>query len=291
MTDLAHPFRQPRPPGGHGWWVLPALVPTVAVLVGGLGLVLSQSLGLLPFAGRPNPGLDAYRQVNAAGELGSALVVSLGIAVISTALALVIGTAAGLAIQRRRRGSRAVGAAAAVTVPVPHLVGAATMGLLLADSGLLARLTGSTPGTFPAFVGGPSWAAVIAEYAWKESAFVAIVVVASLRSRAAQYDEAGAVLGASPWQRLRSLTLPLLAPALIVTGTISFVYTLGSYEVAWLLGRAYPQPLSVLAYQLFTSTDLAVRPQASAVAAITTAIAAVVVVIGSMLLRRSRALR
>jgi putative spermidine/putrescine transport system permease protein len=291
MSQTTANRHQLRQPGGRGWWVLPALVPTVFVLGGGLSLAVAQSIGLLPFVGQPEASLSAYRDVVDSGELGPALYLSLGIALVSTAIALLVGTTAGIAIHRRRRFHRAVGVSAAMTVPVPHLVGAAAMGLLLADSGLLARLVGADPGTFPQFVGGPWWLAVVFEFAWKESAFVAVVVVATLRTRAAHYDEAAAVLGATSWQRLRAITLPLLAPALIATGTISFVYTLGSYEVPWLLGRAYPQPLSVLAYQLFTSNDLTVRPQALAVALITATIAGIVVVIGVLLLRRVRVLR
>ncbi|MEO8725936.1 MAG: ABC transporter permease subunit [Acidobacteriaceae bacterium] len=110
------------------------------------------------------------------------------------------------------------------------------------------------------------------------------------RQRDRAFCAPAAVLGASSWQRLRAITVPLLAPALITTGTITFVYALGSYEVAWLLGRAYPQPLSVLAYQLFTASDLSARPQALAVALITTGIAGIAVIIGVGLLRRVRVL-
>ena len=46
-----------------------------------------------------------------------------------------------------------------------------------------------------------------------------------------------------------------------------YVYTVGSYEVAWLLGQLYPEPLPVLAYRVFGSVDLAARPAAAAAAA------------------------
>ena len=190
-------------------------------------------------------------------------------------LALVVGLATALAVRATRLGGRILSGFAALTIPVPHLVGAAAVGLLLSDSGLLARVTGGE-GAWPQLVAGPWWAAVVLEFGWKESAFVALVVVSVLASYADQLDETAAVLGAGPLSRLRHITLPLAAPALVISGAVSFVYVLGSYEVAWLLGRAYPEPLPVLAYRLFTSTDLTARPEAMAVAVLTVLLCALV---------------
>ena len=186
-----------------------------------------------------------------------------------------------------RRGGRILATLAASTIPVPHIIGAAAIGLLLADSGWLARLFGADGGTWPQLVAGPWWAAVVLEYAWKESAFIALVVITSIAADADELSDTAAVLGARPLSRLRHVTLPLAAPGLIVAGTISFIYALGSFEVPWLLGRAAPEPLPVLAYRLFTSTDLSVRPQALAVAMITVALS-VAVGLGALALLRRR---
>ncbi|GAA4697553.1 putative spermidine/putrescine transport system permease protein [Promicromonospora umidemergens] len=268
--------------------VLPALLPTVLVLGAGLGAAVIQSLGLLPLVGKPELSSAAYRAL-VVDDVLTGLGVSVAIAAASTSLALLVGATAAVLVQRSRIGGLA--AVAAAVVPIPHLVGAATVGLLLADSGLVARLVGAQPGTFPALVGGPWWVAVVLELAWKESAFVAVVVLSSLATTERDLDEAAAGLGAGPWQRLRRVTLPLAAPALVVSGTISFAYVVGSYEVAWLLGRTYPEPLAVLAFRLFSDTDLTMRPQALAVAVLTVAVAAGALVAGAALLRRVAVLR
>lgn len=268
------------------WLVVPALAPTVVVVVVGVGAALAQSLGLFPLIGAGEVSLRAYRAAASTDAVRDGLVVTLGIATVSTALALVVGFATAMVVQRSRAGGRFLGALAAATVPIPHLVGAAAVGLLLADSGLVARILGSESGTFPPLVAGPWWIAVIAEYAWKESAFVAVVVLGSLARLERDLDEAAAVLGAGAGQRLRRVSLPLAAPALVVAGTISFAYVTGSYEVAWLLGRTYPEPLPVLAFRLFTDSDLAIRPQGLAVAILTVAVATLALVAGAALLRR-----
>ena len=264
--------------------VLPALVPVVAVVGAALGSALLLSLGLAPLVGEPGLSLDAWRSVGP--DLGTSLRISLGIAAAATALATGVGLCIALAVTAAVRRSRLLGTLASLTLPIPHLVGAAAMGLLLADAGFLSRLLGVDPGSWPAFVGGDLWLAVVAEYAWKESAFVALVVVGVLSSRAASYTETAALLGAGRWARLRHVTLPLAAPALGAAAAVSFVYTLGSYEVAALLGRPYPEPLPVLAFRLFTSIDLAARPQAAAVAVATAAVALVVVLCSLRALRR-----
>lgn len=275
-------------PRSSAWLVLPALLPVVLVLGAGVGTAVLQSLGLMPQVGVPRLSLDAYAGV----DVLTATRLSLGIAVAATALAALVGLITALAVVGllgRRRSGRAVGAVSVLTVPVPHLVGAAATGLLLADSGVLARWLGLDG--LGGIVGGPLWLAVVLEYAWKESAFIALVVAGTLAVRVSSFDETAALLGADRWQRLRRVTLPLAQPALIASSALSFVYALGSYEVAFLLGRAYPEPLPVLAYRLFTSIDLASRPQAAAVAVVTTALSVIVLLLALAALRRSPAWR
>ncbi len=265
--------------------LLPAAVPTVAVLGAALTVAVLQSTGLVPVVGEPDPTTAGYRALAGDRALLDGLRVSLGIAAASTLLALAVGLGTALLARTTRLGGRLLRAAAAATVPVPHLVGAAAIGLLLADSGLAARALAVEPGDFPPLVGGPWWVAVVAEYAWKESAFVALVVLAALAAGERELDETAATLGAGPWQRLRRVALPLAAPS-----AVAFAYVLGSYDVAWLLGRSYPEPLPVLAFRLWTDVDLARREQALAVAVVTTALAlASLLATAALLARTARA--
>jgi len=265
--------------------LLPAMLPTAVVLGAGLGAAALASTGLAPLVGQPRPSLDAYRSLAAGREARDGLLVSVWLATASTVLAVTVGLGIALLARTGRRTGRLLGALAAATVPVPHVVGAAAVGLLLADSGLVGRVLGIPPESFPELVAGPWWAAVVLEYAWKESAFVALVVLAALAAQERELDEAAATLGAGPWQRLRRVALPLAAPAAVASGGICFAYVLGSYEVAWILGRTYPEPLPVLAHRLFTDVDLASRDGALATALVTTvlcvaSLAAAVAVLG-----------
>ena len=229
-----------------GLAVLPAVVAVLFVLGAGLGAALLQSLGLMPLVGEPRVTAAAYLDVRP--ELLRASGLSLLIASASTLVAALVGLTTAVYLVGSHRGSRVLAAVAAASIPVPHLVGAASVGLLLADGGLVSRWLGVPSEAWPALVAGRWPAAVVLEYAWKESAFVALVVTATLATRAASYLETAALLGAGPWARLRHVTLPLAGPALVAASAITFIYTLGSYEVAWLLGAAYPEPLPAMAY-------------------------------------------
>ena len=265
--------------------VLPAVLIAIVVVGGGIGATLLQALGLMPIAGPLTPGVDAFAAHP--GDLAAATAVSLAVATVSTVIAVVVGTATAVVIVSARAGSRLLAALGATTVTVPHLVGAATVGLLLSDAGVLPRLLGIPPESWAPWVGGPLWGAVIAEFAWKESAFVALVVTGTLATRIATYDETAALLGAGRWRRFRHVLLPLTAPTIVICAAISFVYALGSYEVTWLLGRTYPEPLPVLAVRLFQGVSLASRPEAAAVAVVTCVIALAVVAATFAALRRT----
>ena len=267
-----------------GLLVLPAVVPAGAVVLAALTSTVLLSLGLLPLVGQPHLDVAAWRAP--ADQLWRGAALSVAIAAAATLVASVVGLATALAVTGRRRSGRVLALLASLTIPLPHVVGAAAVGLLLADAGFLARLLGVEPGGWPHLVAGPWWIAVVAEYAWKESALIALVVSSALASRAASYRDTATVLGAGRWQLLRHVTLPLAAPALLASAAISFVYVLGSYEVAWLLGRSAPEPLPVMAVRLFTSIDLAARPQAAAVAVTTAVLALAAVTVAAAALRR-----
>lgn len=262
--------------------VLPAVVAVVLVVGAALTTAILQSIGLMPLVGSPVLSSDGYTA--ASTDLITSIRLSVVIAAVSTLIAALVGVAVALTATSGRRSGIA---AATLTVPVPHLIGAAAMGLLLADSGFLARLFGLDEGRWPALVGGRWWIAVIAEYSWKESAFIAIVVAGTLASRVAHFDETAILLGAGRIARLRLVTLPLIAPSVIAASTITFTYSLGSYEVAQLLGRSYPEPLAVMAVRLFRSIDLTTRPEAAAVAIVTAGLSVAVVVVAMLALRRS----
>lgn len=268
--------------------VLTAVLPVVVVLGTSLAATVLQSLGLMPFIGAPELSLQAWTSEGT--ELVRSTGISLYIAAVSTALSLVIGFMLAAFVMTSPRAGRLVAALSAATIPVPHLIAAGAVGLLLSDSGFLQRVLGM-PEAFPALVGTGWWTAAIFEYVWKESAFVALVVLGSISASVPGLCDTAATLGATARQRVLRVVLPLATPSLAISAVIIFVYTLGSYEAVWLLGPTAPEPLAVRAVRLFGSMDLAARPEAMVAVLVSVAVAAVGIFIGVLVLRRVRGLR
>ncbi|MGH2617607.1 MAG: carbohydrate ABC transporter permease, partial [Thermomicrobiales bacterium] len=94
--------------------------------------------------------------------------------------------------------------------------------------------------------------AVIIESVWKGTPFVMIMVLAGLQTILPEYYEAGAIDGASAWQRFRDITLPLLRPTLAVATILTTVYTVNNFNAIWLMTQGGPidatETLPVLIY-------------------------------------------
>ena len=291
VTQQTSRIRDRRPAGRleGARLAAPAVLLIAAVTGTALVAVVATSLGLLPTVGQPHLSADGFTSLGR--DLRAAAQESLLTAAAATVLAAGIGLTIATVVVGTGRGVRLVVALAVAVLTVPHLVGAAATGLLLSDGGLVQRWTGVTAASWPELVGGRwPWATVL-ELAWKESAFVALLITASVGRQYADLREVAAVLGATPRAQWRRVLLPLAAPALASSSFIVFVYSLGTYEVARLLGRAYPEPLPVMAYRLFTEIDIAARPQAAATAVVATGLALLVAVAGLPLVQRLGAQR
>ncbi|WP_407317475.1 ABC transporter [Isoptericola halotolerans] len=269
---------------------LPGVVVVTVVAGAGMVAVLATSFGLMPLYGDPEPGLHGWR--SAAPDLLAGIGESLLIAVPATSLAAAAGLGLAMLMLRGGRGAVAVRVACLVVLSVPHLVGATSVALLLGDGGLAARVSAGALGieAWPPLVGGPWPVATVLELAWKESAFVALVVLASVAPGHAGRMQVAAALGAGLRHRVTRVLLPTAGPALAASSLVTLVYAVGNYEIAWILGRAAPEPLPVLAFRLFGSIELADRPAAAAAAVTGAALALLLTVPALVALPRVRAL-
>lgn len=248
----------------------PALLVVGVFVVGGVLQAVLQSIGFAPVVGESQWSLDAYRRVLADPAVHASLLLTARVSLISTAAAAVLGTALALLV-RRLGGRRRLAVLFHGTLAVPHLVGALAIGLLLAPSGLLSRaayrlgLVDSVQDV-PALTQDAFGWGIIAEYTWKETFFVAVVALAALGRRVSDLEDVASTLGASRWQRLREVTLPVLAPPVAAASVLVLAFVTASYEVPRLLGRPYPTTLSVEAFQRYRDIDLTSRPEAMALA-------------------------
>jgi multiple sugar transport system permease protein len=81
---------------------------------------------------------------------------------------------------------------------------------------------------------------VIAEL-WRATSLVLIIIVAGMQLIPRDYDEAAQVFGATFWQRLRHVTLPLLKPSIQVALILRTILAFEAFAVAQALtGRNFP---------------------------------------------------
>ena len=182
-------------------------------------------------------GLSSYAQV-VNGSPGDALRVSLITGGVASALALVVGSWAALALRTMRPAPRRLLDALFF---VPSAVPSVSVGL-----GLLVAF--SRP---PVLLNGTVLIVLIAHLVLV-SAFTYGNVSAGLARLPPDYEQVAESLGARPFYRLRRVTLPLLAPYLIAAFSLSFALSMGELGATVMV---YPPGWVTMPVVIFALTD------------------------------------
>lgn len=247
----------------------PALAVIGVLYSGGLLLLLTQSLGFFPPTGETSFTLGHYRELLFDREVRAAFWLTLKLATVATAASAVAGLGLALALREAARHSVWLNVLLQIPLALPHLALAVVLINLIAPSGLLARLAYAAgwlnaPADFPVLIGDRYGLGILVAYVLKETPFILLMTLAVLVKHGDEYEQVARTLGASAWQRLRYVTLPLVAPTVVSAALIVFAFVFGAFEVPFVLGRPYPAALAVVAQRRFSSTDLTERPSAIA---------------------------
>lgn len=274
--------------------VLPALAVLALLFYGALALSAARSLGIPPAPGLDFPSLAPWRLVLSDPAVWRSAGLSLWISAVSTALSAMLAFGVAVLIRQAPAGRPVLGFLLRLNLTVPHLVGAAGMLFLWAQSGLAARVALAAglidgPAAFPALIWDPWALGIVLVYVWKEAPFIALILLAQSGPADAAREDTARTLGASRLQVIRHVTLPSLLPGLAAASAIVFAFTFGAYEVPLLLGASDPVALPVLAWQRFTDPDLAARPQAMALALLVALLSAAAILVHLGAVRRLRA--
>ena len=84
---------------------------------------------------------------------------------------------------------------------------------------------------------------LIAANIWRGIPFVAICLLAGLQTISPSLYEAAMLDGATPWQRFRHVTLPMLMPILAVVLTFSVLFTFTDFQLVYAITRGGPVEL------------------------------------------------
>ncbi|UWG97057.1 ABC transporter permease subunit [Dehalobacter sp. DCM] len=248
--------------------LLPVIVLSLLFVIGILnGLI--QSFGIMPSLGLTVPTLKYYSEIFSRPDLLSAIGMSLYITLLSSIGAVVLGVfiCALLVMSGKAKGRTLQ--LIKIPIAIPHTVVALFVILIFAQSGLLARVFYhldiiASQDAFPALLYARNGLGIILAYIWKEVPFVVFFVVSIMANINTSLGEAAQNLGASRWRTFIDITLPLCMPSIKNAFLIIFAFSLGAYELPFLLGSTVPRALPVQAYIEYTHPDLLHRPYAMA---------------------------
>ncbi|XVH31873.1 carbohydrate ABC transporter permease [Haloferacaceae archaeon DSL9] len=148
-----------------------------------------------------------------------ALLVTLAFAILSVVFETLIGFGQALVLDQDFRGRRWVRVAIILPWAIPIVIQGMLFFLLFQPTvGFGSDLMQSIGlfGSDPLASSRDSFIIVLLADIWKTSAFMALLILAGLQSVDRSLYDVARVSGASPWQRFKLITLPLVLPALLV---------------------------------------------------------------------------
>jgi putative spermidine/putrescine transport system permease protein len=261
---------------GPAFWLLAAFFalfvlflygPTLTILV----LSFQGPEGTLTF---PMTGVSTHWFYNLfetqlVGDISGALKRSLILGVVVMIVTMVISFSAGLAFRSRFRGSSALFYLAIASLIVPSI-------LISLGIGLLFRVIDVDPAWYTSAFG--------AHLTWTLP-FGLLIMVAVFNRFDRRYEEAARDLGATPWQTVRHVVIPIVLPSLIGVGfTLSYdefarsLYTAGSFNT--------------LPLEIYGMTTNITTPVLYALGTVTTAVSFLVIgvaLVSLAVIRRRRA--
>jgi len=178
--------------------------------------------------------------------LTEALKLSLNVAAVSTAVAVVLGSLVAIALVRQRwRGQRAVDTFLILPLTAPEVVmGAALLTLFLDLS-------------WPA-----GYTTILLSHIAFEVSFIAMTVRARVRGFDWTLEDASLDLGAGPARTFFKVTLPLIVPGIVAAAMLSFALSLDDFIITYFVsGSEVTYPLYVNA-----AVKAAVPPQINVLA-------------------------
>ncbi|NBT53679.1 MAG: iron ABC transporter permease [Betaproteobacteria bacterium] len=251
--------RQGRVWWGSGGWVRRQAAPQTAwvLLAIGVGfLVLSPVLQLQWRAFLD--GGSAFARMQDLPRIGTTLSTTVVLAILSSVLAVFMGTLLAWCASMLPQRVRQIGELAPLLPLVVPAVAAVTGWIFLLSPrvGYLNMALRSLPG-LDTLEEGPfdiySVTGIIIITGMLLSSFVYVFVFTGLKNMGQELEAAAAACGASPTMRFFTITLPLLRPSIIFATGVVFLLGLGQFTAPLLLGRT--AKIDVLTTEMFYLTE------------------------------------
>lgn len=206
--------------------------------------------------------LDWYRKLAGNADIIASAWRSLWIALATTAIATVLGTAAALALFRYDfRGKRLLQALLFPPIAIPWLIIGTAMLIFFFWVGI-----------------GRGTPAVILGHVALALPYVIVAVAARLQTFDQQLEEAARSLGAGPWVVTRDVTLPWIASGVVAGALFAFAVSFDQFVVSYFLAQPGDSTLPVVIY---TAIRKGFTPEINAISTIIIAISMAVMLAAS----------
>ncbi len=193
-----------------------------------------------------------------------ALWLTLELATVSTLWLLVLGTPLAWWLARRRTlASTFIEAVVALPLVLPPTVLGFYLLIAFAPQSAFGQAWEAVTGYRLAF----SFSALVIGSVLYSLPFVVQPLQAAFRQVPESLLEAAATLGAGPFDRWRSVVLPLCRPSFLAAASLGFAHTVGEFGVVLMIGGNIPgetQVLSIALYDRVEALDFAAAHQLAA---------------------------
>ncbi len=193
---------------------------------------------------------ENFQKIFSTGFYRAAVINTLEISAGATVTATLLGVPIAFCLARLPIPGRAL-AISLGTLPLllPSFVSAHAWVLLLGRFGFLSQALRAVGIPFGSIYGR---AGMIFVYTIQGFPYVLLLAMSAFSAMDVSLEEAGENLGSSPWRTFRTVTLPLLIPAILSGGLLVFMASAENFGVPFVLAEDLPI-LSLEAYKLFVS--------------------------------------
>jgi molybdate transport system permease protein len=206
--------------------------------------------------------------------------------VLSTLVALPIGTAAAWLLARRTFPAKTL---LETVLALPLVLPPVATGFVLLQ--IFGR-TGVVGRTLDA-VGLPivfTWKAVVVAMAVMSFPLIVLTVRAGFEQVDRRYEQVASTLGAGPWRVFRTVTLPLAARSLVAAAILGFARALGEFGATIVIAGGIPGRTQTLAVAIFNLTEAGRDADANRLLLVSLALAFGAMLVANLVQRGRRAL-
>jgi putative spermidine/putrescine transport system permease protein len=217
------------------------------------------------------------------------VLLTFGLAVAATAAAVLVSVPLALVLRDKVRGHRFFRLVVLVPLVVPGLIGALGLLIFWGPRGWFnLALTALVPGLERPLSVNYTVHGLVLFYLWLYFPYTAVTTLAALESLDRAVEEAGEVVGATRWQVLRHIVLPLARPGILAGSVLTFMAAFGAFSVPLIAGGNY-RPLAVEIYKQIVVPIPAHWSAASAIAVVMGTLQVVSLAVYMRLVRRAGA--